>query len=74
MDDPTSSNYELRLIGMRGDDEEDLEEERVEVFGNTQSPRVDATPPETEPDDDGTGDGGLGGDACLKVGINCIDK
>uniref|UniRef100_A0A0D9XI37 Uncharacterized protein n=1 Tax=Leersia perrieri TaxID=77586 RepID=A0A0D9XI37_9ORYZ len=69
MDDPTSTNYELRLMGMRGDDEEDLEEERVEVFGNTESPWVDATPPEAELDDDGTGDGGLGGDECVPVWI-----
>uniref|UniRef100_A0A0E0GA39 Uncharacterized protein n=1 Tax=Oryza nivara TaxID=4536 RepID=A0A0E0GA39_ORYNI len=34
-DDPTSVNYELRTMGMRGDDDDDVEEDRVEVFGNT---------------------------------------
>ncbi|BAF06121.1 Os01g0741800 [Oryza sativa Japonica Group] len=62
MDDPSFCNFELRLLGMRGDDEDDLEEERVEVFGNTASPRIDGSQPETktEPDDDGTGAGGNG--------------
>uniref|UniRef100_A0A0E0N290 Uncharacterized protein n=1 Tax=Oryza rufipogon TaxID=4529 RepID=A0A0E0N290_ORYRU len=54
MDDPSFCNFELRLLGMRGDDEDDLEEERVEVFGNTASPRINGSQPEkkTEPDDD----------------------
>ncbi|BAD61332.1 hypothetical protein [Oryza sativa Japonica Group] len=65
MDDPSSCNHELRLMGIRGDDEDDLEEERVQVFGITSSPpHFDGSQPETEPDVDGTGgrdgDGGTG--------------
>ncbi|BAF12355.1 Os03g0436500, partial [Oryza sativa Japonica Group] len=69
MDDPSSCNFELRLLGMRGDDEDDLEEERVEVFGNTASPRIDGSQPETEtePDDDGTGAGGNGAPSGLSA-------
>ena len=37
-DDPTSTNYELRMMGLRGDDEDDLEDGRVELFGTTTTP------------------------------------
>uniref|UniRef100_A0A0E0LH04 RRM domain-containing protein n=1 Tax=Oryza punctata TaxID=4537 RepID=A0A0E0LH04_ORYPU len=43
MDDPSSCNFELRMMGMRGDNEDDLEEDRVEVFGNTASPPLDGS-------------------------------
>uniref|UniRef100_A0A0E0LH62 Uncharacterized protein n=1 Tax=Oryza punctata TaxID=4537 RepID=A0A0E0LH62_ORYPU len=52
MDDPSSCNFELRMMGMQGDDEDDLEEDRVEVFGNTAPPPLDGSQPELEPDDD----------------------
>jgi hypothetical protein len=58
MDDPTSCNYELRTMGMQGDDEDDIKQERMQVYGNTSSPQNDGSQPETEPDVDGTGDGG----------------
>ncbi|BAH93429.1 Os06g0258800 [Oryza sativa Japonica Group] len=65
MDDPSSCNHELRLMGMRGDDKDDLEEVRVQVFGITSSPpHFDGLQLETEPDVDGTSgsdsDGGTG--------------
>ncbi|EAY76014.1 hypothetical protein OsI_03939 [Oryza sativa Indica Group] len=56
--DPTSCNYEARVMGTQGDDEDDLEEERIEVFGNTASPLRDLSQP--EPHDDGTGADGNG--------------
>ena len=56
--DPTSCNYEARVMGTQGDDEDDLEEERIEVFGNTASPLRDLSHP--EPHDDGTGADGNG--------------
>ncbi len=34
-DDPSSVNYELKIMGMRSDDDDDVEEDRVKVFGNT---------------------------------------
>ena len=37
-DDPTSTNYELRMMGLRGDDEDDLEDGRVELFGADEPP------------------------------------
>ena len=37
-DDPTSTNYELRMMGLRGDDEDDLEDRRAELFGTAATP------------------------------------
>ena len=36
--DPTSTNYELRMMGLRGDDEDDLEDRRAELFGTAATP------------------------------------
>ena len=37
-DDPTSTNYELRMMGLRGDDEDDLEDGCEELFGTAATP------------------------------------
>ena len=37
-DDPTSTNYELRMMGLRGDDEDDLEDGRAELLGTMTEP------------------------------------
>ena len=37
-DDPTSTNYELRMMGLRGDDEDDLEDGRAVLFGTAATP------------------------------------
>jgi hypothetical protein len=37
--DPTSTNYKLRMMGLRGDDESDLEDGCEELFGTTSTPR-----------------------------------
>jgi hypothetical protein len=34
-DDPTSHNYELWMMGLRGDDEEDLSMDAEELFGGS---------------------------------------
>jgi len=49
-DDPTSTNYELRMMGLRGDDEDDLEDGRAELFGTAATPiEVGADePPQSE--------------------------
>ena len=37
--DPTSSNYELRLLGQAGDDEDDMDAEWEELFGSSIAPQ-----------------------------------
>jgi len=37
-DNPTSTNYELRMMGLRGDDKDDLEDGRMELFGTVATP------------------------------------
>ena len=37
--DPTSSNYELRLLGQAGDDKDDMDAEREELFGSSVGPQ-----------------------------------
>ena len=37
--DPTSSNYELRLLGQAGDDKDDMDAERGELFGSSVGPQ-----------------------------------
>ena len=44
--DPTSSNYELRLLGQAGDNEDGMDAEREELFGSSVGPQ-----------DGGAGDG-----------------
>ena len=37
--DLTSNNYELRLLGQAGDDEDDMDAEREELFGSSVGPQ-----------------------------------
>ncbi|KAG2628040.1 uncharacterized protein LOC120698931 [Panicum virgatum] len=37
--DPTSNNYELRLLGQAGDDEDDMDAEWEELFGSSVGPQ-----------------------------------
>ena len=49
-DDPTSTNYKLRMMGLRGDDEDDMDNGRVELFDTAATPievGVDEPPPVT---------------------------
>jgi len=43
-EDPTSTNYELRMMWLRGDDESDPEDGREELFGTASSPIEVETP------------------------------
>ena len=56
-DDPTSVNYELRTMGMRGDDDDDVEEDRVEVFGNTSDIPIHVNVDDDDPPVDDSGNG-----------------
>ena len=41
-DDPTSYNYELRTMGLRGDVEEDLAADAEELLGSSAAINLDA--------------------------------
>ena len=65
--DPTSSNYELQLLGQAGDDEDDMDAEREELFGSSVAPQ-----------DGGAGDGnpadaaGHAAPAAADFPLNCV--
>ncbi|KAG2646447.1 hypothetical protein PVAP13_2KG510405 [Panicum virgatum] len=44
-DDPTSYNYELRAMGLRGDDEDDLGADAEELLGSNAAIDLDADAP-----------------------------
>ncbi|BAF22021.1 Os07g0582100 [Oryza sativa Japonica Group] len=56
-DNPTSVNYELRTMGMHSDDDDDVEEDRVEVFGNTSDIPIHVNVDDDDPPVDDSGNG-----------------
>ena len=73
---PTSVNHELRILGMGGDDEEDLQDDVVEVFGNTTSPPVQdfgETPSQPEIDPAVEGTPGVGAGRGKRAPTPCSD-
>ncbi|WVZ98879.1 LOW QUALITY PROTEIN: hypothetical protein U9M48_044254 [Paspalum notatum var. saurae] len=69
--DPTSTNHELVLMGMRPDDEDDVEADRENMFGDTREGcpiDLDGVPERVEPE--ANGDPGAGGGATASTTIS----